>query len=358
MLLSKDQPLGKRMVAFLTLAIMLTCGLTNAGFILLLIADNDEFSELAWDAWETIVGCVCAALGGSFSGYAQKSIYLKSLDDLGRIISQGELLKDIKGKTIDLYGLKIPAKMILFCIALLCALCSFLVNYGMATLGIGVLIGSGTPILLGGLAVLFALANSLLVFYTALDALKKGETLPECLKQSKMLGVVLSVLFAAIAAWGLVMTFYPGITQIIGKHAEELNGQIAFGIILGLALLTEVFYSFTKACHLAYMFTAQKFPSRWTMAAIVTNAVIASTAGIDGGLKFGEDLDVKEDSNTETAVISPAGFAAGGWSMTCSGDTPDNKPLIVNQFKMFQEKAAKKNNPATPAPSWRSCFSY
>lgn len=347
------------MVAFLTLAIMLTCGLTNAGFILLLITENDEFSDLAWDAWETSVGCVCAALGGAFSGYAQKSIYLKSLDDLVSIISRGELLKDIKGQTIELCGLQIPAKMILFGIALLCALCSFLVNYGMAVLGIGVLLGSGTPILLGGLAVLFALANSLLVFYTALDALKKGETLPECFKQSKMLGVVLSVLFAAIAAWGLVMTFYPGITQIIGKHADELKGQIAFGVILGLALLTEAFYSFTKACHLAYMFTAQKFPNRWTMAAIVTNAVIASTAGIDGGLKFGEDCEIEANSNTEKVLMGGGGAGAGTWSMTCSSDTPEKKSVIAHQFKMFQEKAEKKNNPAPPVvSSWRSCFSY
>ncbi len=318
---------SKKLIALLTISIMITCGMVNAGFIILALTGEDGFSGWAnLITWETVVG----AAGGIFSGYAQKNIYLESLDDFENMCRDG-ILNKITGNKIYLFGL-----------AVICAICSFLVNYGMAQLGIGVLLGSSTPILLPFLAVLFALANAILVFYTAIDALKKGQTLPECFRSSKMLGVILSILFTLTAAWGLVMTFYPGISEVIGERFQNLEGKIAFGVILGLALLTEVYYSFTKACYLSYMLISRNFPSFLTLIANLINAIIAAPPGFDGGLKFTED-NLAHENNVMMQSVG-AGTAAT-WSMACSvQNAPGKKGIIINQFKRFQETAKPKTN--------------
>lgn len=319
---------GKRVVAFLTISIMITCGMTNAGIILLQISGVDDIQDLNWEKDNTWIGMVFATFGGVFSGYAQKGIYLESLDGLDNMWQEG-ILKNLNADQRKIHAL-----------VLLCAVCSFLVNFGLGMLGMGVLIAAVGSGLLIPLALLFALANAALVYYTALCEIKKNRSLADCFKKSTFLGLF----FTFIAACGLVMIFYPGAMELIGKYFKETAGKVIFCFMLFFALLTEAFYSFTKACHLATMFAVKKFPSFWNSMSILINSVINSAIGMEGGIESAPEFGVEEKNSTGNICMQTfGGVTAAGWSTTCSAPIPEKK----NVFHLW--KSAQSEKPKNPS---------
>ncbi|MGA2654728.1 MAG: hypothetical protein ABSF18_01960 [Gammaproteobacteria bacterium] len=312
-------------ISFLIPAIMVTTGLTNAGFIILLFTGAASLSAVTMGT-PLILGIVCAILGAFISGYAQKAIYKDSLEKFVEMIMDGTYLKIAREN---------PG---LFWLATFCAACSFSLNLGLGLMGMGVFFASGgAPVII--LSLLFALANALLVYYTALYQIhiNKNLTLSH-IKDffKKNLISILTVIFGLVASFGLIMLLFPGATEITGKLDQW--AKIAFIVLLTFASLTEIFYSWVKSHHLAIIISKafEKPASIWNnlkdIFIVLINALINSAPGAEGGIELAEQNNIKGTGMHATQAT--AATATVCWSTTCSADSPP-KETLTHQFNRF-----------------------
>lgn len=322
---------------FLIVAIVITTGLTNIGFMILLFSNTDKFENLTWDDG-TIISTVIAALLGSYSGYAQLNIYAGALIKFVEMIEDGTYAKIAREHTGK------------FIAATLCALFNLGINFGIGCVGMGIFFASGGwPIII--LAALFALANAALVYYTTLDMINKDRSPFDYVKENPYL----TTGFAICAIFGLFMTFIPGALSITGHfttHLGDIAGAALFTVVLLFALATEIIYSAMKSSHLAKTVSSfMEKPHKPDAAAYlgIINAGVNATMGAEGGAETAEYVEMNK-----TAGKSVGGFFSFGWSATCSAPFPvektsvNKKALINNQFKTFIKSNNLNTNPRSP----------
>ncbi|MFA6036755.1 MAG: hypothetical protein WC748_01380 [Legionellales bacterium] len=324
---------------------MVTTGITNAGFIILLFSDKETISEINnWDNDAIIAGVVLAIVGGIFSGFEQKNIYFPALNGFAKMVHEGDLDK-IRKK--DPY---------LFHLAKTCAYINFAVNFGLGWVGMGVFLASGgAPIIV--LSFLFALGNALLVYFTSLEQIQQGISVKKYFKENPLLTLV----FAVLAIIGLMMTFLPGANEL-RKVFTDLLGNIAGYFVISFSLffsvLTEAFYSLTKASHraktIAEFIEKPQLPSSKTLLGVV-NSCVNGSLGAESGeelLTINKEEDGDDNNeNTETAntpakigLQTMGGTTSFVWSSTCSAPIPKT---LTTQFNAFIEKTKKLSNPTS-----------